>query len=49
MYIAIDMEVFKINPIRALKFAIRRETLLDILLDVEREKNSEKYKIYYVK
>lgn len=48
MYIAINRKLLRINPVKALRFAIRRETVLDILMEVSKKENSEDYTIIYV-
>lgn len=48
MYIAINRKVFRENPVRALRFAIRRETVFDILMAVSNHADSEQYTIIYV-
>lgn len=49
MYIAINNRLFRESPVRALRFAIRRETLMDILLDVEKGNNRiDEFTILYV-
>ena len=49
MYIAINHELFKQNPTRAMQFAIRKETAIDILIEVySKHEYPEQYTILYI-
>ena len=49
MYIAINKELFREYPQRAIQFAIRKETVIDILTAVYTLDEYEKYTILYVR
>lgn len=46
MYIAINRKLLRINPVKALRFAIRRETVLDILMEVSKKKIQKIIQLY---
>lgn len=48
MYIAVNMRIARVDLARALRFAIRKETLIDIIKELNRRENWEDYQVYYV-
>lgn len=48
MYIAVNMTVAHYDLQRALRFAIRREDLTDIIWAVNQKPDWQNYQIYYV-
>lgn len=49
MYIAINMSVAHYDLQRALRFALRAETLIDIILEVNKREDWKDFNIYYVR
>ena len=48
MYIAINLRLFRVYPVRALQFAIRKNTLVDILKAVCSLDEYQDYTIVYI-
>ena len=48
MYIAVNMQLAHYNLQRALKFAIRKEDLIDIIWAINQRPDWEDYQVYYI-
>lgn len=49
MYVAINLKLFRVNPQRAIQWAIRKETLIDIVKSVSLSEDWQDYTILYVR
>ncbi len=48
MYIAVNMRVARVDLMRAIRFAIRKETLIDMIKALSIRTDFEDFQVYYV-
>lgn len=48
MYIAINMKIAHVDLQRALRFAIRKENLIDMICAINQRPEWEEYRVYYI-
>lgn len=48
MYIAVNMRMARVDLARALRFAIRKETLVDMIKALNRREDYQDFQVYYI-
>lgn len=48
MYVAVNMEIARVDLARAIRFAIRKETMIDLIKALSRRSDYKNFQVYYI-